>query len=58
MTMELETTRVEHADFIELMPGFERTDGRTVRFKHHDYTMIFRAFVCAFRLGGAASAIA
>jgi D-amino peptidase len=58
ITMEIETTRVEHADFIELMPGFVRTDGRTVRFTHDDYTMIFRAFVCAFRLGGAASAIA
>jgi D-amino peptidase len=58
ITMEIETARVEHADFIELMPGFERTDGRTVRFTHDDYQMIFRAFVCAFRLGGAASAVA
>ena len=58
ITMEIDTTRVEQADFIELMPGFERVDGRTLRFAHNDYTMIFRAFVCAFRLGGAASAIA
>lgn len=58
ITMELDTTRVEQADFIELMPGFERTGGRTVRFSHDDYQMIFRAFVAAFRLGGAASAIA
>ena len=58
ITMELDTTRVEQADFIELMPGFERTAGRTVRFSHDDYRMIFRAFVAAFRLGGAASAIA
>jgi D-amino peptidase len=58
ITMELETTRVEQADFIELMPGFERTGGRTLRFAHDDYKMIFRAFVAAFRLGGAASAVA
>lgn len=55
MTLEIDTTRVEHADFIELMPGFERIAGRTVRFVHDDYRMIFRAFVCSFRLGGAAS---
>lgn len=58
ITMELDTTRVEHADFIELMPGFERIAGRTLRFSHDDYRMIFRAFVAAFRLGGAASVIA
>lgn len=58
ITMELDTTRVEQADFIELMPGFERTGGRTVRFVHDDYKMIFRAFVAAFRLGGAASTVA
>jgi D-amino peptidase len=58
ITMEIDTTRVEQADFIELMPGFTRTAGRTVRFVHDDYRMIFRAFVCSFRLGGAASATA
>jgi D-amino peptidase len=58
ITMELDTARVEQADFIELMPGFHRTGGRTLRFVHDDYKMIFRAFVAAFRLGGAASAIA
>lgn len=58
VTLEIDTTRVEHADFIELMPGFTRTAGRTVRFVHDDYRMIFRAFVCSFRLGGAASVTA
>lgn len=58
ITMEIETTRVEQADFIELMPGFTRLDGRTVRFVHDDYNQIFRAFVCSFRLGGAATAVA
>jgi D-amino peptidase len=58
ITMEIDTTRVEQADFIELMPGFERVSGRTMRFRHDDYRMVFRAFVCAFRLGGTASATA
>jgi D-amino peptidase len=58
ITMELDTTRVEQADFIELMPGFQRTGGRTLRFVHDDYQMVFRAFVAAFRLGGAASVVA
>ena len=58
ITMELDTTRVEQADFIELMPGFDRIGGRTLRFVHDDYQMVFRAFVAAFRLGGAASATA
>lgn len=58
ITMEIDTTRVEQADFIELMPGFRRIDGRTLRFEHDDYHQIFRAFVCAFRLGGAASVVA
>ena len=56
--MEFETTRGEQADFIELMPGFERADGRTVVFRHDDYATVFRAFCAAFRLAGAASAVA
>lgn len=58
VVMELDTARAEQADFIELMPGFERTGGRTVRFADDDYLNVFRAFVAAFRLGGAASVVA
>ncbi len=58
ITLELDTARAEQADFIELMPGFRRTAGRTVLFAHDDYLTVFRAFVAAFRLGGAAGAIA
>lgn len=58
LTLEIDVTRVEQADFIELMPGFERAAGRTLVFKHDDYAALFRAFVAAFRLGGAASAVA
>jgi len=54
--MLLEFARAESADFVELMPGFDRIDARTVRFTSPDYPAAFRAFVAAFRLGGAALA--
>lgn len=55
LTLEIDTTHAEQADFIELMPGYQRTGGRTVRFDARDYPEIFRAFTAAFRLGGAAN---
>ena len=54
----LETVRVESCDDIELMPGFERVAGRTVRFTAPDYVTAYRAYVAAVRLGGAASTVA
>lgn len=51
----IETNGVEHADFIELLPRFERTGGRSVRFAADDYETAFRAFLVAMRLGGAAN---
>jgi D-amino peptidase len=56
--MVLETTRVENADFIELMPGFERIAGRSVRFRAPDYETAYKAYVAAVRLGGLANAVA
>jgi len=55
ITLDIDVVGTEHADFIELIPGFERRGGRSVRFVHDDYRTIFRAFVAAFRLGGAAT---
>ena len=55
LTLEIDTAGTANADFIELMPGFARTGGRTVRFVSDDYPSLFRAFVAAFRLGGAAN---
>ena len=54
-TLEIDLVLTEQADFVELMPSFERTGGRTVQFKHNDYRAIFRAFVAAFRLASAAN---
>lgn len=54
----LETATAGNADFIELLPGFERTGGRELHFHTDDYAKAFRAFLVALRLGGAANAIA
>ncbi|MBV9271186.1 MAG: M55 family metallopeptidase [Candidatus Eremiobacteraeota bacterium] len=51
ISLDLDVAKVEQADWIELIPGFVRTDARSVRFTHDDYTVVFRAFVAAFRLG-------
>ncbi len=51
----IETAGVEHADFIELLPRFERSGGRSVRFVSDSYPEAFNAFIVAMRLGGAAN---
>jgi len=56
VSLELDFAHTHNADFAELIPGFERTGGRTVRFVHDDYLTVFRAFNAAFRLGAAANA--
>lgn len=55
ITLEIDVTRVEQADFIQVIPGFERTGARTVRLVHDDYLTVFKAFVAAFRMGAAAN---
>jgi D-amino peptidase len=52
--LTIETAKVEHADFIELMPGFVRIGGRTVRFTNGDYATLFAAFLAATRIAAAA----
>jgi D-amino peptidase len=56
IVLEIDFAGTQNADFVELMPGFERVGGRTTRFVHDDYRIVFRAFVAAFRLGAAANA--
>jgi D-amino peptidase len=55
-TLEIEFVRVENADFAELIPGVERIGGRTVRFVHDDFRVLFKTFIAAMRLGAAANA--
>jgi D-amino peptidase len=54
IALELDVTRVEQADWIAVIPGFERVNERRVRFTHRDYPTVFRAFVAAFRMGALA----
>ena len=54
ITLEIDVARVEQADWIAVIPGFERIADRTVRFVCNDYLEAFKAFVAAFRLGAAA----
>jgi len=56
--LTIETAHVEHADFIELMPGFARIGGRAVRFASAEYAPLFEAFVAATRIAAAADPIA
>jgi D-amino peptidase len=58
ITLEIDFVYTHNADFAELIPGFDRIGGRTVRFVHDDYRTVFRAYVAAFRLGAAANVIA
>ncbi|HXO17641.1 MAG TPA: M55 family metallopeptidase [Candidatus Dormibacteraeota bacterium] len=56
--LTIETAQVEHADFIELMPGFERLGGRAVSFRSDDYALLLQAFIAASRIAAAADTIA
>jgi D-amino peptidase len=51
----IETVKTEQADFMELLPRVERIGARAVRFRDSDYLVVFRAFLAAMRIGGAAN---
>ncbi|MBD5656211.1 MAG: M55 family metallopeptidase, partial [Candidatus Eremiobacteraeota bacterium] len=54
--LELDFIATHNADFAELIPGVDRIGGRTVRYVHDDYRVVFRTMMAAMRLGGAANA--
>jgi D-amino peptidase len=56
--LAIETVGVENAEFMELMPGFERIGARAVRFRAGDYPALLRAFIAATRLGAGANVVA
>jgi D-amino peptidase len=55
--LTIETANVENADYMELLPHFERTGGRSVRFVSNDYPETLRAFIVATRIGAGANAV-
>lgn len=56
IVLEIDLARVEQADWVALIPQFERTAPRTVRFTSDGYPTVFKAFVAAFRMGAVADA--
>jgi D-amino peptidase len=56
IALDLEFLWTHNADYAELIPGFERSGPRSVRFVHDDYRVIFKAYIAAFRLAAAANA--
>jgi D-amino peptidase len=55
LELTIETAGVEHADFIELMPGFARIGARAVRFAADEYPALLEAFIAATRIAAAAN---
>jgi D-amino peptidase len=58
LELVIETAGVEQADYIELMPGYERIGGRAVRFRSDEYPRLLEAFIAASRIAAAAESIA
>ncbi len=56
VALEIDFVSTQNADFAELIPGVDRIGGRTVRYVHDDYRVVFRSFMAAMRLGAAANA--
>lgn len=54
LVLDLALVTAAQADLVATIPGFERTGGRSVRFTHDSYPVLFRAFVAAWRMGALA----
>ena len=54
IAMRVTFAKVEQADYVSIVPGFERTGGREITFTHPDIHVIFKAFNAIFRLGALA----
>ena len=54
IAMRVTFAKVEQADYVSVVPGFERTGARDITFTHPDIHAIFKAFNAIFRLGALA----
>lgn len=54
IALDVTVAKLEQADYVALIPGFQRTGPRAVRFVDDDMLTIFKAFVAVFRLGALA----
>jgi D-amino peptidase len=55
IVLDVALTTAAQADLAATIPGFQRTGGRSVRFEHDQYPVVFRAFVATWRLGAYAT---
>lgn len=55
IVLDVELATTAQADLAATIPGFARTGGRSVRFEHAQYPVVFRAFVATWRLGAYAT---
>lgn len=53
VTLDLGVIHSSQMDRIVLIPGVERTGGRTMRYTHEDYITVFQTFLAACILGSA-----
>ncbi len=54
LALEVQFVTAAQADLVATIPGFERTGGRSVRFVHDEFPVLFRAFVATWRMGALA----
>ncbi len=54
ITLDVALVTAAQAHLVAMIPGFERTGSRSVRFTHSDFPTIFKAFVATWRLGAMA----
>ncbi len=49
--LKVETNKTEFADALEMIPGTERLDGRTLKFIHDDYAVVFDTLLLMATIG-------
>lgn len=54
IALDVQLVTTAQAHLVAMIPGFERTGPRSVRFVHDDYPVVFKAFVATWRLGSQA----
>lgn len=54
ITLDVQLVTAAQAHLVAMIPRFERTGSRSIRFTHDDFPTIFKAFVATWRLGAMA----
>ena len=54
IALDVQLVTAAQAHLVAMIPGFERTGSRSVRFTHDDFPVVFKAFVATWRLGSQA----